>query len=898
MSSDPVFDAQPSLPASPPDVLAQILPSPPRTMAATPATNGGSFRRRRFGETDVASNTNGGSRSLRQVDGALANFVPLAVVDDAEHTLTTGTSSAESETTLSTTTLHSSVVSGRTPIAQFGTLIAMLDAVAAASGDDRAEDNDDNRGGGGSDGAERAREPQDRPRGIAATTAATTTTAPRTPVHAPLPPRQHARTPSSPSQHSQHYSRNTSSLRPTMTPSGSLRGGDNNNINNDALQHVRCPVCLDVFDGPVALRKCGHHVCKSHVLDLAACHEQNDAAACPRGVAAADRFFIRCPKCRVDSVVEGGVEALKVNAEMQSLVHALVHLSTMTNATPAPPPASRQLGMTSSMLATPSLKRVNSGLSSNDDDRDDRNVLDVHDDSGEISQIDDADDDNNSSAEGVAQNKRGRRQRGSHNQGSSGGDGHRHDSDNETSYGSGADSGPDEPGTARSRASSSSRRRVTFLLSGAPNSESKQRRTRGADDAGDDAGPRTSRRANQRRDPASSSSSPPAPATATTTGATPSTARAAAAAAAGTDDRQLGVLEHRLAEERRRAADEHARAVRLKVEEFKRQRAEEIRRRHADEAAALSATLGVCSEDGVDDREDDDREMNAPATQRGGAPTDDHDRAHHPRDDAADAIVEHHLAKIRAEQLRRKQQRREQREREVRDGIADWLRRAEETKEMIARAREAPNSGLASVAGDVAAMSREAMRAMAEQRIPHDRLPVVAAKLQQQQQVPEAGGVGGGGGVGGDGAATAHQMMSWMLARRRDSSDTATTTATSNRIMINHDVEVEVAMLRQDRLALRERDDELSKAEMAELAELRARNLINQFRVRDAQRPKAWNPSVGSPGGLPRPMTTSSSSVTSAPPSSIFDVPLPPPVPAYVPKLLRRVPIPEGVAVV
>lgn len=82
------------------------------------------------------------------------------------------------------------------------------------------------------------------------------------------------------------------------------------------------------------------------------------------------------------------------------------------------------------------------------------------------------------------------------------------------------------------------------------------------------------------------------------------------------------------------------------------------------------------------------------------------------------------------------------------------------------------------------------------------------------------------------------------------------------------DVEVELALLQQERLTAREKEEELSKAEMAELAELRARNLIKSFMIQDAKRPKEWNSNVVYHANiplLPKIVSAASSSSSLAP---------------------------------
>ena len=99
------------------------------------------------------------------------------------------------------------------------------------------------------------------------------------------------------------------------------------------LQNISCCVCLEPFKNPVSFPSCGHHVCKSHILDLATFHEKNDEELCPKGVARADRFFVRCPKCRCEEEVVDGVDShFKVNSEMQSLVQAVVMSLSLMNA--------------------------------------------------------------------------------------------------------------------------------------------------------------------------------------------------------------------------------------------------------------------------------------------------------------------------------------------------------------------------------------------------------------------------------------------------------------------------------------------------------------------------------------------------------------------------------------
>jgi hypothetical protein len=87
------------------------------------------------------------------------------------------------------------------------------------------------------------------------------------------------------------------------------------------------------------------------------------------------------------------------------------------------------------------------------------------------------------------------------------------------------------------------------------------------------------------------------------------------------------------------------------------------------------------------------------------------------------------------------------------------------------------------------------------------------------------------------------------------------------------DVEVEVMLRQQDRLLEREKEDKLSKAEMAELAEMRARQAITSYRRAESARgrQRGWN-----------------SSTDASRPINPIDAPLPI-LPAYSPKLNRRV---------
>ena len=77
-----------------------------------------------------------------------------------------------------------------------------------------------------------------------------------------------------------------------------------------------------------------------------------------------------------------------------------------------------------------------------------------------------------------------------------------------------------------------------------------------------------------------------------------------------------------------------------------------------------------------------------------------------------------------------------------------------------------------------------------------------------------------------------------------DQSDPRKLFMLANKRQQQQDVEVELALLQQERLMEREKDEQLTKAEMAELAELRARNILKSFQKQQSSTPRKWDSNV------------------------------------------------------
>eukprot|EP00672_Neobodo_designis_P028903 CAMPEP_0174835518 /NCGR_PEP_ID=MMETSP1114-20130205/5448_1 /TAXON_ID=312471 /ORGANISM="Neobodo designis, Strain CCAP 1951/1" /LENGTH=671 /DNA_ID=CAMNT_0016069469 /DNA_START=6 /DNA_END=2018 /DNA_ORIENTATION=+ len=254
---------------------------------------------------------------------------------------------------------------------------------------------------------------------------------------------------------------------------------------------------------------------------------------------------------------------------------------------------------------------------------------------------------------------------------------------------------------------------------------------------------------------------------------------------------KLADLERQLEAKRQQMIAEREKRNREATEEFKRQRMQEILSRKAVMASVEEAQ-----------KRKDDPLLRKPVALRiaDGEDVPAHERAVLPLDEERFRAQEAAFLAAKQERERQREAEREAREREVRDALQDWLKEDRmsfdteaETKAFAAKMQEA-------VAGRplTESVRRDAMRQAAEQRLPPMPEPRPA--------VPTAA------------SPDAERLMQTPFK----------------------DIEVELRMLESEREVQREVDDALSRAEMAAIAERRARETVDRFR-RQEQRNRPWS---------------------------------------------------------
>eukprot|EP00658_Telonema_sp_P-2_P055450 TRINITY_DN44078_c0_g1_i1.p1 TRINITY_DN44078_c0_g1~~TRINITY_DN44078_c0_g1_i1.p1 ORF type:complete len:481 (-),score=134.34 TRINITY_DN44078_c0_g1_i1:99-1403(-) len=246
--------------------------------------------------------------------------------------------------------------------------------------------------------------------------------------------------------------------------------------------------------------------------------------------------------------------------------------------------------------------------------------------------------------------------------------------------------------------------------------------------------------------------------------------------------KQLEGLERQLELQRERLKAEREEAARQKVLDYKRTRQEEIDKRREELLRELQ-------------RDDDDQE-------RGGSSSSPHRPSSRGErspalDDRVWGAAENALQKLKEERQKKREAEREAREKAIREGVQEWANRgAQPVVSMEGSVLEKHLRAMADFESGGAQLNMSQKAREAEERIMHMYKTPTASEKQRRDKPPTP-----------------------EPAPMRD-------------------IEVEHALWQAEQRVLQEEEAELTRAQMAEIAEQRARVLISNFATRSGTAPK------------------------------------------------------------